>query len=126
MRDIASNIRVRHIIETASVAATDVSAEVDLLGFDSAALSIQTGESTGDFTPVLQESDTGETGDYTDVAAEHLVGTLPETLLGESVYKQGYTGCKRYLRLQLTKTGGTAIFISAVIVMGRPRLAPVL
>mgnify|MGYP004349830833 FL=1 len=81
--------------------------------------------SDGDFTAKLQESDTTTSGDFADVDAAHLVGSLPDTLEASSVYKQGYIGNKRYIRTVITKNGGTSIAAGAVIVKGHPAEAPV-
>ncbi|NDV52169.1 hypothetical protein [Salipiger sp. PrR003] len=127
MRDIAPNIGVVQAVAPAVLSATATSAAIDLLGFEAAALVLNTGAivSAGDFTAKLQESDTTTSGDFTDVAAEHLVGSLPATLEADSVYKQGYIGNKRYIRAVLTKNGGTSIAGGAVIVKGHPHDAPV-
>ncbi|WP_420408297.1 hypothetical protein [Hoeflea sp.] len=127
MRDLAPNIGVVQAVAPAVLSATDTSSAIDLLGFDSAAVIINTGAivSSGDFTAKLQESDTTTSGDFADVAAAHLIGTLPATLEAASVYKQGYIGNKRYIRTVITKNGGTSIAAGAVIVKGHPAEAPV-
>ncbi|MBU4529774.1 MAG: hypothetical protein KUA43_08855 [Hoeflea sp.] len=127
MRDLANNIGAVQAVAPAVLSATDTSAAIDLLGFESAALILNTGAivSAGDFTAKLQESDTTTGGDFADVAAAHLVGTLPATLEAASVYRQGYIGTKRYLRTVITKNGGTSIAAGAVIVKGHPHDAPV-
>ncbi|SFD17226.1 hypothetical protein [Salipiger profundus] len=127
MRDIAPNIGVVQAVAPAVLSATNTSAAIDLLGFDSAAVVINTGAivSSGDFTAKLQESDTTTSGDFTDVAAEHLVGDLPATLEADSVVKQGYIGNKRYIRTVITQNSGTSIAAGAVIVKGHPAEAPV-
>ncbi|MGK7661964.1 MULTISPECIES: hypothetical protein [unclassified Marinovum] len=127
MRDIAPNVGLVQAVAPAVLSATNTSSAIDLLGFDSAVLVINTGAivSAGDFTAKLQESDTTTSGDFADVAAEHLVGTLPATLAADSVVKQGYIGTKRYLRTVITKNGGTSIAAGAVIVKGHPAEAPV-
>ena len=127
MRDIAPNIGVVQAVAPAVLSATNTSDPIDLLGFDSAAVVVNTGAivSAGDFTAKIQESDTTTSGDFADVAAAHLVGSLPATLEASSVYKQGYIGNKRYLRTVITKNGGTSIAAGAVIVKGHPAEAPV-
>lgn len=127
MRDLANNIGPVQVVAPAVLSATDTSAAIDLLGFESAAIVINTGAivTAGDFTAKLQESDTTTSGDFADVAAAHLVGTLPATLEAASVYKQGYIGTKRYLRTVITKNSGTSIAAGAVLVKGHPHEAPV-
>ena len=127
MRDIAPNIGVVQAVAPAVLTATNISAAIDLLGFDSAVVVINTGAivSSGDFTAKLQESDTTTSGDFADVAAELLVGDLPASLEADSVVKQGYIGNKRYIRTIITMNGGTSIAASAVMVKGHPAESPV-
>lgn len=127
MRDIAPNIGVVQAVAPAVLSATDTSAAIDLLGFNSAAVIINTGAivSSGDFTAKLQESDTTTGGDFADVAAAHLVGALPTSLEADAVVKQGYIGNKRYIRTVLTKNSGTSIAAGAVILKGHPADSPV-
>lgn len=127
MRDIASNISVVQAVAPAVLTATNTSAAIDLLGFNSAAVIINTGAigSAGNFTPKLQESDTTTGGDFTDVDADHLVGEFPAALAAASVYRVGYVGNKRYLRTVLTLNSGTSIAAGAVVIKGDPADAPV-
>lgn len=128
MRDIASNIGVAPVISPAVLSATNTSAAIDLTEFGSAALVISSGAivGAGDFTAKLQESDTTTNGDFTDVAADNLIGSLPSTLTADGVVKVGYIGSKRYIRSVVTKNGGTSIALAAVLVKGTPRHAPVI
>jgi len=127
MRDLASNLSPATSLEPAVLSATTKGNPVDLTGFDSAMVTIPTGAivGAGDFTPKVQESDTTTDGDFTDVAAKDLVGTLPATLAASSTVKQGYIGSKRYVRAVLTKNGGTSIAASAVVERGNAALKPV-
>lgn len=127
MRDIASNFGVVQAVAPAVLSATNTSSAIDLLGFNSAALVLNTGAivSSGDFTAKIQESDTNTPGGFADVAAADLVGELPATLEAASVYRQGYVGNKRYLRTVITKNGGTSIAAGAVIVKGDAAERPV-
>lgn len=127
MRDLANNIGVTQALAPQVLAATDTSAAIDLFGFDSAAVVINTGAivSSGNFTAKLQESDTTTSGDFTDVAAANLVGTLPAALAAASVYKQSYVGNKRYIRLVTTKNSGTSIAAGAVVVKSHAAKKPV-
>lgn len=126
-KDLHSNTGVVPVVAPQVLSATDTSAAIDLKGFDAAMLVVNTGAivSAGDFTAKLQESDTTTSGDFTDVAAADLTGTLPATLEAASVYKQGYIGKKRYVRTVITKNGGTSIAAGAVIVKGLAAMAPV-
>ena len=127
MRSIEPNIGAVQVVAPAVLSATNTSAAIDLKGFNSACLVINTGAivSAGDFTAKLQESDTTTSGDFTDVAAEHMTGEFPASLVADSVVKVGYIGHKRYLRSVITKNGGTSIAAGAVLVKGHPGEAPV-
>ncbi len=127
MRDIAPNLGIIQAVAPQVLAATDTSAAIDLIGFNSAALVINTGAiaGAGDFTATLQESDTTTPGEFADVDAAHLVGTFPSSLEADSVVKVGYIGHKRYVRTVLTKNSGTSIAVGALIVKGHPADAPV-
>jgi hypothetical protein len=127
MRDIASNIGAVLALSPAVQAATIKGGAVDLLGFESAAIVVNTGAiaGAGDFTAKLQESDTATDADFTDVAAADLIGSLPASLEADSAYKQGYVGHKRYVRVVVTKNSGTSIAAGAVVVKGNAHLRPV-
>jgi hypothetical protein len=127
MRDLAHNIAAVQAVAPVVLSATNTSAAIDLAGFESAAVVINTGAivSAGDFTAKLQESDTTTSGDFADVAAADLVGTLPASLEAASVVKVGYVGNKRYLRTVITKNGGTSIAAGAVVVKGNAHSRPV-
>jgi hypothetical protein len=127
MRDLANNIGAVQAVAPAVLSATNTSAAIDLLGFDSGAVVINPGAivSAGDFTAKLQESDTTTSGDFADVDAEDLVGEFPASLSADSVVKIGYIGTKRYLRTVITKNGGTSIAAGAVVIKGHVLTRPV-
>lgn len=127
MRDLANNIGAVLALSPAVQAATIKGAAVDLLGFDSAALIVNTGAivGAGDYTAKLQESDTTTDADFVDVVASKLVGTLPTSLTADGSFKQGYIGSKRYIRVVVTKNGGTSIAAGAVVIKGHARSRPV-
>lgn len=127
MRDLVSNIGPVAAIAPAVHSATATGSAVDLMGFDGAAVIINTGaiDGAGAFTAKVQESDTTTSGDFADVAAGDLIGTLPATLAANAVAKIGYTGSKRYIRVVMTKNSGTSIAAGAVVVRGHPMHAPV-
>ncbi|MGV8831251.1 MAG: hypothetical protein ACOH2N_04675 [Devosia sp.] len=127
MRSIEPNIGAVQVVAPAIIAATNTSAAIDLKGFESAALVINTGTiaGAGDYTAKLQESATTTSGDFTDVLAAHMTGTFPASLLADSVVKVGYIGFKRYVRTVITKNSGTSIAAGAVVIKGHPHDAPV-
>lgn len=125
MRDLVSNIGVVMLVAPAVLTATNTATGIDLLGFNAAAVIINTGAiaGSGNFTPKLQESDDNTT--FTDVAAADLIGTFPAVLAASSVYKVGYRGNKRYVRSVITLNSGTSIAASVVVVKGHASLRPV-
>ncbi|ASP85472.1 hypothetical protein CDO26_13245 [Sinorhizobium meliloti] len=127
MRDIVHNIKTVQAIVPAVLAASANGAAIDLKGVGSVAIVLNTGaiEAAGDFTAKLQESDTTTSGDFADVDASHVMGELPASLAANSVVKVGYRGFKRYVRVVLTKNGGTSIAAGAVAVMGYVQDRPV-
>ena len=127
MRSIEPNIGVQQVVAPQVLSATNTSSAIDLKGFESACIVVNTGAivSAGDFTAKLQESDTTTGGDFTDVAAAHLTGEFPASLEAASVVKVGYIGLKRYVRTVITKNGGTSIAAGVALVQGHPGDAPV-
>jgi hypothetical protein len=127
MRDLHSHVGVVNALSPAVQAATIKGNAVDLFGFDSAELIVNTGAvvGAGDFTAKLQESDTTTDGDFTDVTSDRLLGTLPASLTADGSFKIGYVGLKRYVRPVLTKNAGTSIAAGAVVVKGNARIEPV-
>jgi len=107
-------------------AATLKGSTVDLGGFSSALLIVNTGAivSDGLYDVKIQESDTTTDGDFTDVVAADLIGALPAALAASTVYRQAYIGTKRYVRAVITKQSGTSIAAGAVFVRGLPHMAP--
>lgn len=126
MRDLVSNIGVVSAVAPAVITATNTSAAIDLQGFNSAAVVINTGAiaASGNFTPKLTECDTSG-GTYTDVAAVDLIGAFPAVLAAASTYKVGYRGHRRFLKTVLTLNSGTSIAASVVIDKGDPASSPV-
>jgi hypothetical protein len=127
MRDLASNIGVAQTLPPVDYAATTKGTEVDLRDFDSAAIVVNTGAitSAGKYVVSVQESDTTTDGDFGNVDADDLVGSLPSELAATSTYKVSYIGTKRYIRAVITKTSGTSIIAGAVVVLGRAHRSPV-
>lgn len=127
MRDIVNNIGAVQALAPAVIAATATGAALDLLGFESAAIVINTGAivGSGDYTAKVQESDTTTSGDFADVDADDLQGAFPASLSADSVVKVGYRGFKRYLRLVVTKNSGTSIAAGALLVKGNAHQRPV-
>lgn len=126
MRDIISNFGAVQAIAPAVQAAAADGITIDTLGFGSVGFVINTGAivGAGDFGIKVQESDASGSG-FTDAAASAVQGTVPATLEAASVYKLGYVGFKRYVRLSLTKAGGTSIALGAAAIKGNAASRPV-
>lgn len=125
-KDLYSNIGVTVSVVPAVLTATTTGTGVDLAGFESAAVVINTGAIAGSgvFNVTLEESDASGSG-YTAVAASKVQGTLPTPLAASTVYKLGYLGAKRYIRPVLTLASGTSIAAGAVVIKGNARSKPV-
>ena len=113
MRDLYSNIAAIPALVPAVQSAAGQGAAIDTLGAGRLAFVVTTGAADGNFGVKLQESDNGSTG-WTDVAADQVDSTA---LAADSAYRLGYRGWKRYVRLALTKGGGTSIAAGAVAVI---------
>lgn len=126
MRDLYSNIGVAQAIVPAVKTDAGDGAAIDLKGFNRVAFVVNTGAvaGSGDFGVKVQESDAADTG-FADADAAVVDSNAPATLAASSAYKLGYRGHKRYVRLALTKAGGTSIAAGAVAVLGDPAISPV-
>ncbi len=126
MRDLYSNVGVRLALAPAVQSASADGVAIDTKGFNSVAFTVNTGAiaSAGDFSVKLQESDASGSG-FADIDAKFVKSNAPATLAAASAYKLGYHGNKRYVRLVLTKAGGTSIALGANAVLGDPADAPV-
>lgn len=100
---------------------------VDLQGFDAATVCITTGVITdGTHTISLQESDDNST--FTNVVAADLLGTAPAIATTDDnvVFRFGYIGNKRYVRVVTTVASATTGGIyDAVVIRGRAHINPV-
>ena len=115
MRDLYSNIATVVALAPAVQSAAADGAAIDIKGANRAAIVVSTGAivGSGDFGVKLQESDASGSG-FADVAAEFVDSDAPATLAASSSYRLGYRGHKRYIRVALTKAGGTSIALGAV------------
>lgn len=127
MKDLFSNVKVAAALAPAVQSAATETAALDLRDFGSVVYAVSTGAiaGDGDFGVKLQHSDTTTSGDFVDVPAALYESNAPETLEAASGYKLGYRGTKRYVRLALTKAGGTSIAAGATAILGYPAVAPV-
>lgn len=119
MRDLTSNIRALAAVAPAVQSASVNGTAIDLKDAGRVAFILNTGAivSAGDFSAKIQESDTTTSGDFADVGEALFDSDAPASLEATSTYKLGYRGFKRYVRLVLTKAGGTSIAAGAVAVL---------
>jgi hypothetical protein len=125
MRDIYSNIGAVQALAPAVKTAAGDGAAIDLATYGRVAFVVNTGAiaGSGDFAVKVQDSDDGST--FADAPAAAVQTNAPATLAADSAYRLGYLGDKRYVRLALTKAGGTSIAAGAVAILGDPRHVPV-
>ncbi|MDG4756056.1 hypothetical protein O7630_34495 [Micromonospora sp. WMMD718] len=102
---------------------------VDLAGYDAAVVCIDAGAITGagaSLTFEVQHSDDNVA--FTAVPAADLDGTAPVVTSANhnQVFKIGYRGIKRYLRVSITAKAGTTptMACAAAVVRGKPRVRP--
>ncbi|WP_370178185.1 MULTISPECIES: hypothetical protein [Alphaproteobacteria] len=117
MRDLYSNLDAVPALAPAVQSAAVQGPAIDLITCKGVVFVVATGAiaSSGDFGVTLQESPDGSTG-WADVDAEQLQTNAPATLEEASTYRLGYLGFERYVRLSLTKAGGTSIAAGAVAI----------
>lgn len=125
-KDLYSNFKAVQAFASASTSAAGDGAVIDMKGFQSALFLVNTGaiSGAGDLSFKLQESDQSASG-FTDVAPADVIGIAPATMAASTAYKLGYRGKRRYIRLSVTKAGGTSIQMGAVAILGHPHIAPV-
>lgn len=141
MRDIHSGMNVALLIAAAALSADNTPPAVDMRGYDAAeiVLAIGAGGITFDATNkiefVLTHSDDDST--YTNVADADMLGvssitdgiikSLTSAHAAAAVYRFGYKGGKRYLKLlaDFSGTHAAATPIAATLIQGRPNDAPV-
>ena len=135
MRDMISNKQVVHLGNlTLSGTTAAASAWVDLKGFDAATLvmvsnTITDAGTTSGFTATLQHGDDSTTaGAAAAVAADSVTGdlTITETVDGNDDTISGglgYKGSKRYARLNVVGTTGTAADVTIVAILNKPHRA---
>jgi hypothetical protein len=135
MRDLLNQI---HTIRALSPAATpadntvQVSQIIDHQGFDSLTFAILTGaipDADATYSVAMFEADDAAMATETAVAAADIVGTLALAAFifsdDDKVFKVGYTGAKRYVRIKITPVNNTGASLLAVVaILGHPAIAP--
>jgi hypothetical protein len=126
-KDTYNNVKLVSTIVPAVNSALVTGTTVDTAGFESATLLVNVGAiaASGNVTLKLQHSDTTTDGDFVDVPAAQLLGTIPAALVASTAYKQGYIGAKRYVRAKGTLNSGTSVAYGAEFILGHARSKPV-
>lgn len=126
--DLHSGIKAVPAINPSVKTDAETGVTIDRQGYRSAEVIVSTGAvaGDGDFGFKLQHSHTTETGDFTDVTAPDLLGSqIAAGMAQNSVYRVGYVGSRRYIRVVTLDNGGTSVAIGAVAVLSHPNIAPV-
>jgi hypothetical protein len=141
MKDMHSDIGVAVAIGAATLTADNTPPAIDLQGFDAAEIVLAVGvggitfSGTNKIEFVLTHSDDNST--YSNVTDADMLGVssisdgiikaLVAAHAAAGVYRFGYVGGKRYLKLlaDFSGTHGTGTPIAATVVKGRPNDAPV-
>ena len=139
MKDLYNKVEAVSVLDPIAITATAVHTDIDLQGFNSACLLIQTGLDAGTglaaehkFVFTMDHSDDGDsyaavtTADMLDLTvASGVVLTIDAATEDNTLYKLGYVGGKRYLQLTYTITGTVNMPIGIIVLKGNPELAPV-
>ena len=145
MKDLYSKLSIVQAVAPVNVLDNTVPAavEVDLANYNSALLAISCGAKgagdTGTITLKLEHADEsatpGTAGSYANVAAADVLGATPSsgiilTLSGgavaAAVYKIGYVGGKRHIKLTLAEANAnsTGTIMAINVIKGHPLDAP--
>ena len=134
MRDLHNNIDVRRAISPASVSdnTAQVSEIIDTQGYGSLEFVIAAGslaDADATFTALVEHGSASNLSDAAAVDDIQLLGTEAQASFtyadDNKVFKIGYTGGKRYVRLTVTPANNaSAALLSAVAILGNPTLAP--
>jgi hypothetical protein len=135
MLDQASELYITTAIAPVATAPTGntavVSTIVDTAGYGSLTFALGLGsiaDTDATFTVLVEDGNDSALGDNAAVADVHLIGTeSPGFLLSDDnkVFKIGYIGPKRYVRVTITPANNSGNFChSAQWIQGHPRKGP--
>lgn len=143
MKDLHSNIKPVSILNAVVVSATGNSGDIDLAGFNSAEFLVDVGVDAGTglgashnlvFTLThADDNGSGAAGTYANVGTADVLGVTPasgvvltvdSTDEDATLYRFGYVGGKRFVKLTWTETGTVSCPISIVLVKGHPLDSP--
>jgi len=135
LNDLKDNIHATAAMHPAEYSATKADNPIiDLQGYESCVFIVSTGaisaaDGTNTYTFTVEHGDDVALGDATS-AASYLQGSFAvlNSTTADDVQvmsKVGYVGGKRYVRLVATEANTFQGFVSAVAILGSPRVAPV-
>jgi hypothetical protein len=143
MKDLHSNIKPVGVFDPIDISATQAAVEVDLAGFNSAEILWYLGIEAGVLSAALgwtltvthaDDDGTGVAGSYSNVAAADVLGVTPasgvcitidDTDEDSKLYRFGYVGGKRFIKLLISEVGATTGMPQCLIVIkGDPQDAP--
>lgn len=134
MQDLHNKIEVRRMISPTRVTdnTAQVSQIIDLQGYDSVEVIVNTGtlaDADATFTALLEDGNASNLSDNAAVATADRLGSLPSFVFSDDdkVFKCGYVGGKRYIRLTITpanNTGNADISAIAVLSMAMKQPTP--
>lgn len=116
MKDLYNNLDIESILDPVALSSTGDEDGIDLAGANSAVLLFSLGDgtvsSTNKLTIKLEHADddgTGSAGSYSEVEAKDVLGadSVSDGVIlsiedDEQVYKRGYVGGKRFLKVSWT------------------------
>ena len=133
--DLHNHINLKRGISPAA-AGTDntafVSQIVDTRGYGSVEFAILTGslaDADATFTVLVEDGDQANLSDAVAVADAELLGTEAQASFtfsdDDKVFKIGYVGNKRYVRVTITPANNTGnAFVAGVWILGKPVIFP--
>ena len=116
MKDLYNNLDIESILDPVTIDGSDNEDDIDLAGANSAVLLFSLGDGTvsdsNKLTIKLEHADddgTGSAGSYSEVEAKDVLGvdSVSDGVIlsiedDEQVYKRGYVGGKRFLKVSWT------------------------
>ncbi len=134
VRDIRNNLEPKLVqLDTITTNTTTDGASIDTSDFDAGIVFnfMCTAFSAGTFTPLLEESATGDfSGEETAIADANMQGTeagaaiTAVTAEGDVLFSIGITGTKKFVRSTIVSTGASGNNTIVVMIDAAPELIP--
>ena len=138
MKDSYNNADIEQVLDPVLVTGTNDEDDIDLAGANSALLLFNLGDGTVSDTDKLtiklehaDDDGTGSAGDYAEVEAKDVLGadTVSDGVIlsieeDEKVYKRGYVGGKRFLKVTWTREESYSCITGITLVKGHLLDAP--